>query len=32
MKSTTVKGKLDNVFVVKRNVVYERAKFNLRVQ
>ena len=29
---TTVKGKLDNFFIVKRNVIYERAKFNMRVQ
>jgi len=29
---TTAKEKLDNFFIVKRNVIYERAKFNMRVQ
>ena len=29
---TTVKGKVDNFFIVKRNVIYARAKFNMRVQ
>ena len=28
----TVKEKLDNHFVIKRNVIYERAKFNMRMQ
>ena len=28
----TVKGKLDKHFVIKRNVIYERAKFNMRMQ
>ena len=27
-----VKGKLDNFFIVKRKVIHERAKFNMRVQ
>ena len=29
---TTVKGKLDKSFIIKRSIIYERAKFNLRVQ
>ena len=28
----TVREKLDNHFVIKRNVIYERAKFNMRMQ
>ena len=27
-----VKGKFENYFVVKRNIIFERAKFNLRCQ
>ena len=29
---TTVNGKLDNFFIVKRDVLYEKAKFNIKVQ
>ena len=28
----TVREKLENYFIIKRNVIFERAKFNLRVQ
>ena len=28
----TVKGKFESYFVVKKNVIYERAKFNSRIQ